>query len=372
MRARALLTTTALALAGLVGSGGLPTRATAHPADPGVVTVLDSVTPALPPGVEVQVQAGVATQLVVTNPTTTPLVVLATSGEPFLRVSRSGVEADLASPEFHATSQPAGGAGAAPPAVRERGSSGAPRFVRVGTTSSWSWYDHRLHPGRLDPSPGASRPERLAGFTVPLRYGATEVVVSGHVERRPHRGRFDVTADLPPDALAGVTVQVLQSSRLPGLFLTNGSRRALTVLGRDGEPFARFGPRGLEVNAASRTRVEDQQARGAATEPPSPQPRFELLGGTRLSWLDARLRWRDEVPPAEVLRRGEPTVLGRWRVPVDVGGARTALTGEIRWVPSGSDRARGRSSTPLLLAGGGVLVALVLGGAVLAVRRTRS
>jgi hypothetical protein len=374
VRTRALLTAAVLLATGSsVGLPGLVAPAAAHSVDPRIVTVIDSVVPPLPADVVVQAQAGVATQLVVANPTATLLVVAARGGEDFLRISSAGVEANLESPEFYATSNPVGSSAATPQRVREGGGKGAPRFVRIGSTSSWGWYDHRLHPADLAAPADATRPARLGDFTVPLRYGDTAVEVRGHVEFRPLQGAFDVTADLAPDALAGVTVQVLQSSKLPGLFLTNGDTREFTVLGRDGEPFARFGPRGLEVNAVSRTRVEDQLARGADAGPPAAEPRFELLGGTRLSWLDARLRWKDAAPPDEALRRDEPTVLGRWEVPVEVDGARVALTGEIRWVPTGASlvsRDDGRS--PLLLAGGGVLVALVLGGTVLLVRRART
>lgn len=371
MRTRALLTTAVL-LAGAIAAGPQGTAA-AHSADPRVVTVIDSVVPALPAGVVVQAQAGVATQLVVANPTATPLAVVARGGEDFLRISSAGVEANLESPEFYETSNPVGSASATPPRVREGGGKGPARFVRIGTSSSWGWYDHRLHPVQVGAPANTAQAARIADFTVPMRYGSTAVEVRGHVEFRPLKGAFDVTADLAPDALAGVTVQVLQSSKLPGLFLTNGDTREFTVLGRDGEPFARFGPRGLEVNAVSRTRVEDQLARGAAAGPPAAEPRFELLGGTRLSWLDARLRWKDAAPPEQALRRDEPTVLGRWEVPVEVDGTLVALTGEIRWVPTGASlvsREDGRS--PLLLAAGGVLVALVLGGTVLLVRRART
>ena len=334
-----------------------------------MVTVLDAVEPALPSGVVVQVRAGIAAQVVASNSTTTPLEVLARGGEPFLRISATGVQANLASPDFYATSNPVGSTAAAPADVQRSGGRGAPRWVAIGSIDSWGWYDHRLHPQQLGAPVDASARARLADFAVPLRYGGRPLTARGHVEFRPLQGAFDVTADLPPDELPGVQVQVLQSSKLPGLFLTNTENRTFTVLGVDGEPFARFGPRGLEVNEASRTRVEDQVARGASPGLPSSTPRFALLGGTGLSWLDSRLRWSSASPPEEALRSDEPTVLGRWEVPVEVDGRRTALTGEIRWVPSGAALVERPGRSPLPLALGGLAVAGALAGAVLLVRR---
>lgn len=369
MRRPLALLLTLVCAASLGSLPGLVPPASAHSADPRVVTVVDSVQPALPEGVVVQVRAGIAAQVVASNRTSTPLDVLGRGGEPFLRISSAGVQANLESPDFYETSNPVGSVAAAPQRVRESGGRTAPRFVRIGSLDSWGWYDHRLHPAQVGPPVDDRVAVRLGEFTVPLRYGSTPVTVRGHVEFRPLRGTFDVTADLAPDELPGVQLQVLQSNKLPGLFLTNTQNRTFTVLGSDGEPFARFGPRGLEVNEASRTRVEDQQARGAQTALPATTPRFELLGGTGLTWLDSRLRWSSEAPPDAALRSDEVTVLGRWEVPVQVDGRRTALTGEIRWVPSSASLVErpGRRAWPLAL--GGVVVAGALAGAVLVVRR---
>ncbi len=128
-------------------------------------------------------------------------------------------------------------------------------------------------------------------------------------------------------------VDVLQG-RLPGLFVANPSNRPLTVLGRDQEPFLRFGEKGAEVNVSSRTHVDDRQARGIPAGPPSATPRWEVLGGSTHNWLDARLRYPRETPPQAALRSSEPTVVDGWVVPVVVGGQRTSLTGDIWWVPA--------------------------------------
>jgi len=75
----------------------VPTPAFAHDLPPNVLTVLDGVSPAAP-GVTVQVARSVADQLVVQNTTANDLEVLASTGEPFLRIGPHGVDANLNSP----------------------------------------------------------------------------------------------------------------------------------------------------------------------------------------------------------------------------------------------------------------------------------
>lgn len=344
----------------------LAAPAHAHEADPRIVTVVDEIAPALPEGVVVQAEAGISAQLVAQNPTATVLEVLGTGDRPFLRISRAGVLADVASPDFFTTSNPNG-------AAPESATTAAPRWVRISAGDSWGWYDHRLHPEALPAPADSRRVARLADFTVPLRLGETATSVRGHVEFRPLLGAFSVTARPGP---AGVTVQALPG-RLPGLFVSNPQRTPLTVLGRDGEPFVRFSARGVEVNERSRTHVEDRAARGLDAGTPGPDPLFRLVtpGGTSYTWLDARLRYPQDLPPDPVLRASTPTVVQDWTVPVQLAGAEAAFSGQITWVPEAGagpvtqeDGSADRHLLPYALAAG---AALVLSAAVLVLRRRR-
>lgn len=343
------------------------TPASAHEADPRVVTTLEAVEPSLPDEVVVQVQAGIATQLVARNPTATVLEVVGTGGRPFLRISRAGVEADVGSAEFFTTSSPSG---AAPRSARER----PPRWVRISSSDSWGWYDHRLHPEQVRAPADEDRAAQLADFEVPLRYGGEAVTASGRVEFRPLLGGFLVTADPPPQ---GLTVQALPG-RLPGVFLIAEPGRRVEVTGRDGEPFLRITDAGVEVNVRSRTHVEDRAARGQQVDPPATDPEFRLLapGARSWTWLDARLRYPDDLPPQPALTADGPTRLRTWEVPAVVDGTATRLTGAVSWVPEASaaasvrgepEEAEGRSRLPYALG----LAVLALGGAVLLLRRRR-
>jgi hypothetical protein len=340
----------------------------AHEADPRIVTTLDAVEPALPPDVVVQVQAGIATQLVASNPTATLLEVLDDAGRPFLRLSSGGVLGDVGSAAFFTTSSPTG---AASDTARDR----APRWVRLSAGHSWGWYDHRLHPARIAPPADVDREVRLGSWEVALRYGEQEVAAVGSVRFRPLLGSFHVSVDPAPE---GLTVQALQG-RLPALFLSAAPGPPVTVTGRDGEPFLRISDAGVEVNRSSRTHVEDRAARGEVAGPPSTTPDFHLVapGVRTYTWLDTRLRYRSDLPPEEVLRVSRPTSVQRWEVPVRVGERALALTGEVTWVPEADAAARvgaapGPSGTPswlpYTLAAAAVLT---LAASMLALRRRR-
>lgn len=315
----------ALLLAWLV----VPAPALAHQSDSRIVTSVESVTQALPAGVVVEARAGISAQLVAANPTSTPLEVLARGGEPFLRISSAGVLANLASPDFYETSNPNGSTAGVPERVEREKGQAAPRFVQISRSSSWGWYDHRLHPRTYQAPGDATRAAVLARFAIPLRYGGTTVTAEGTVTFRPLLGAFQLGAEQVP---AGLSADVLQG-RLPGLLLRVEPGRSVTVAGRDGEPFLRFGPGGSEVNTASRTYVEDKQARGQPVPPPGGPPRWEPVAASSYSWLDERLRYPDDAPPEAALRAQRPTELSRWAVPVTVDGVPATIAGAVRWVP---------------------------------------
>jgi hypothetical protein len=336
----------------------------AHSADPRVRTTLEEVSPALPAGVVVGLSATSCAARLACTWTTTPLEVIGTDGRPFLRLSAAGVEADVVHPEFLTTSSPSG---AAPP-----GTAGdrPARWARISSGTSWGWFDHRLHPDDLTAPPDEQREARLASWAVPLRYGDRRHEARGEVSFAPLLGTFVVTADPAP---APLQVQALPG-RLPGLFLSNPERRPLTVLGRDGEPFLRFGPAGVEVNTASRTHVEDRAARGEAAGPPSPEPAFEVVdpAGTSYTWLDARLRYPDDLPPDDVLAADSPTVVERWEVPVEGG---PPLTGQVRWEPeaaAAAARQQPAGGRGYLTAALGAGALLALAAAVVTLRRRRA
>ncbi|HEY2429736.1 MAG TPA: hypothetical protein VGI06_12450, partial [Acidimicrobiales bacterium] len=90
----------AAASASLLALGG--GRADAHTIAPGVRNLVDAVVPALP-GVTVTDQFTAADELTMAVDGSTPVEVLAPTGEPFLRISRAGVEANTNSVAWYAS-----------------------------------------------------------------------------------------------------------------------------------------------------------------------------------------------------------------------------------------------------------------------------
>ncbi|HVE63714.1 MAG TPA: hypothetical protein VNB94_07930 [Mycobacteriales bacterium] len=336
----------------------------AHEGDPGVVTVLDSITPALPAGVTVQVVSSIAAQLLAENTTSTPLQAVADTGEVFLRVSAAGVEANFGSRAWYESNAPQGRA-------RVPATLGPPRFATVQMEPSWGWFDHRLHPSEVVVPPAvraAKVRSRLADWTVPLQYGATEITLRGHLEYRPVLGRI-VTALASRDVPDGVVMATVDG-RLPGVFLRNDTGGEVRVLGPDGELFALIRPDWVGVNRRSRVHLEDSRAKGGeVTAAPSGEGLTVVSNAPTYSWLDLRLRYSEPVVPAEVQRRRRPTVLVRWTIPLEIAGVRTDVTGTTSFVPfdvAADGEAGGNLSSRLTaglagLAGVLVLVAVAVG-----------
>lgn len=361
MTGRCPLRTRLLALAGavlaLVLASAVP--AAAHAGDPTLVTRLYGVEPGLPAGVTVDLVTTIADQLVVTNPSDVPLEVVGPDGAGFLRISAAGVAGNVASPYLHLFAAPAGVPVAVPDTAREGATA---RWVPLSDEPSWAWFDARSSPpvvqvpvgGRSD----ASEVAELAVWTVPLRFGGTAVEVRGALVRRPVTGRFETTLDPAP---AGVNATIGQGY-FPWMSLRAGPGREVVVFGRAGEPFLRLGPERSEVSRDSATHREDLLSRGTAAGPADTG--WAPLPAATPKWVDTRLRYPAEDPPAEFADTEVPVEIARWEIPVSVDGDPRALTGSIRWLPDG--RAAG-GGTPWTTAatGGGIALLLAVGAALM-------
>lgn len=352
-----------VAVAGAAVLLGLVTAvpAAAHPGDPTLVNRL--VETELPAGVTTELRTTVGEELVVTNPSPTPLVALDVDGTPFLRISASGVEGNATSPFFYRS--------AAPQEVRitlprDAVPGAPPRWVALSAAPSWSWFDPRLSPQYLQVPVGGrqdvSDTQVVATWSVPLRYGDEPVAVEGTLVRRPVTGRFDTTLDTPPAGLSAV----LSPGFVPSLSVQPAPGHAVTVMGRDGTPFLRFGPDGAEVNRANPTYRDDLIGRGK--EVTAADSGWLAVPGTSTTWLDTRLRFPSEDPPAEFADAQVPADVVRWEIPVTIDGTPQMLTGAIRWLPNGHADSGSPWTTVGLIGGIVVLVGL---GAVLVVRNRR-
>lgn len=333
-----------------------PGVVSAHPTDPSRHVVLDSVTPQLPSAVVIQLRVSVAEQIFVSNPTAKELEVMADTGEPFLRVSADGVFANKCSMFWYQSLAPFGS--------NVGLSCRDPMWIQVSRGHDWGWFDHRLHASATGVSPAA----RSAGkrtvkskWTVKMRYGEEFVDVTGHIEFNPIVGSIVPRLTSPTDPAQGIQVVVL-AGRVPGMFVSNTSPSAITVLGAAGEQFLRLGPAGAEVNQHSPTWVDNVMVQ--AVQPPnadaSTQPVWiKVADVPRFGWIDYRLSYADARPPDDVISRGQTTKLVGWSIPVDTASGPLAFEGVTEWVPVPGPLAIATRSrvVPLVSAGLSILIA---------------
>ncbi len=377
VRVRALALAVVLAIAAAVLAGPAAPPAGAHgEGSQDIRTVIERTSPALP-GISVRTVSSAATALEVVNRGSEPVEVLTDRGVPFLRIRPDGVEANVNAREWYASGNPDGAAD--PPPEARIG--GPVRWERVSRSPGWTWFEHRLHPSDATVPPGireSGERRRFGDWKVPLRVGGRPAAIEGYIEYRPLLGQLVPAFTGSSTPAAGVVGAVLPGP-VPGIFLdTTSSRERVTVLGASGEPFLRFGPRGVAANLHSPTHQADQRVRGeqpAAVADPRARPRWrEVAEDARYSWVETRARYPREQPPDAVVDAGRRRKLLDWTVPLEVGGRRAELRGATSWVPAprepppGSGPLRGRGPA-LWLAGLALLTALALGGAAFVGRR---
>lgn len=349
-----------------------PAVAEAHGENsPIVQTVVDSVPGA--PGVKAHTLPSQPLRIDVLNTTKTELEVRGFEGEPFVRIGPTGVHVNLNSPTYYRSGNP--DAGGVKPASAHRGA--RPRWAFVSRTPEFGWFDFRMEPGRT-PIPAqaatADRPLRLDSWSIPTRYGGRASAIQGHVEFQPIVGAVVPRMTSPPNLTAGVEVGLLTGSA-PGLFVTNTGREPVTVIGKDGKPFARIGPSGVLVNESSATYADTVAASGASPPRIDPQapPRWKQVATVpQYGWVDYRLSYAHPVPP-EVQRDARPKVLLRWSVPILAGDRHALIAGTDTWTPFVVPGQPAKSSNPLsawLLGGLPAMGLIALLG--LAVRRRQA
>lgn len=325
----------ALILLALLLAAPLPLSA--HTVTPEYISVVDGVQPPLP-GVTIGIQPGTPGQLVVRNPTGTDLVVLTYDGTPFLRIGPAGVEGNLNAREWYLANAP--GRRNIPPRAK-RGV--PPEWQLVSKVPEWAWFDGRLDVTKklsdegAPPTPTGTEPTIIDRWSVPMRYGATDVKVDGHLEAGTTTGSVVVGMTSPAELAPGVTVKI-STTRPPEVTLTNVTDQTVTVIGRGNEPFARIGPDGVAMNLRSLTYLDERLVRElppteVLTDPGAP-PQWQNVGTDRArAWIDLRATYPLERPPRDVVAQQTQTKLVEWAIPILVGAQRAEIRGTTSWVP---------------------------------------
>jgi hypothetical protein len=265
-------------------------------------------------------------QIELTSTSRETVAVLDPTGRPFLRFSPAGVEADY-------------GAGAWHDAIVQQSTAvdSAPDWRPVSRTPTWSWFDTRIRPERGLLTPQilqSNRPVLLRNFEIPLRVGEQRGFIIGYLKYEGRTGVYRHTILTDSRPVAGLEVGLVLGRTVPTLTLDNETGETVTILGRDGEPFARIGGGIVEVNLASPTWVEVGQSLGlvptAVSDASAPAQWKRAIEGNRWSWSDYRSRPPDTEPPAILAKGG---VVKRWAVPLEVGSRRLEIDGITEFVP---------------------------------------
>jgi hypothetical protein len=129
---------------------------------------------------------------------------------------------------------------------------------------------------------------------------------------------------------AGVRARVLESDQR--LELIVAPTHVVVVLGDLGEPFLRFSPAGISVNAASPT-AWNSGIVSPADAAPAGRPAWRRAGGGHAyTWHESRLRPRTVVSAG----RGGPRRVAPWSIPMLVDGHRAVLVGSEWYAPAPS------------------------------------
>ncbi len=306
------------------------------PDDKEVEARLDPLAPELA-GVRAQVHRTVEYQLVIENTTDRVLEVLDERGVAFVRIGPAGVEGNLASPAWYRGLAPEGQVPKKLSERLKRGEAVAAHWVRAQREPTWGWFDARLVPEEHEPGKHAAR-----RFEVPVRLGDVASALRGRFVAQPPRtgalaARLLSDTDLAPDVHIS-----LVPGRAGSFLLQNDSPEPITVLGRDGEPFVRLSPDGVDANLRSATFAEVARLRGGASLALEPRadaaPHWErLTSAPRFGWVDPRTVFADGNVPEAVARGSKSVEMLRWAVPVRIGAAENSrvvrVEGVTEWVP---------------------------------------
>jgi hypothetical protein len=176
---------------------------------------------------------------------------------------------------------------------------------------------------------------------------ALAAVLACAVPAQAHKGspnyRSTVRTVVPP--FAGLEIRVLNYD--DRLELVNRTGRDVEVRGYGGEPYVRvLADRTVEVNERSPSLYLNEDRFAAVQVPRDASehapPLWHVVDKAgRYEWHDHRIHYMSKNVPAQVTDKGKRTKVFDWSLPIDVGGRRARVKGDLYWVPTSSGLPRG-------------------------------
>jgi len=121
--------------------------------------------------------------------------------------------------------------------------------------------------------------------------------------------------------------------------LTNDGPREVTVLGYDGEPYLRVGPRGVFENTRSPATYLNRSTTITESPPESADAQAtpvwrRMSTGTTAAWHDHRAHFMGGDDPPDVIRHPDQRrVVDNWKIPMRVGNEDVTARGQVIYVP---------------------------------------
>ena len=277
----------------------------------------------------IQLRKTLAPQLLVANPTNKPLIINDENGRSFLRIGPDNTEGDLGAAAFHRTNTLM-----APGAIPAEASEN-PRWAVVEATPNWGWFDLRLRTDGIDVPDqvvDAGETAPIGKWSLPVKLGETESVISGRFEYRPDAAGMIQAKVADLGALNGkALVRAMPGSSRPGLFLSYYGDSPLTLMGEQDEPFLRFSQQGVEANRHSPTwaNVAPVGAPSFVENGDASETRWaQISDGKSYGWIEPRASYSGRVED-----RSRPGLIKRWQIPIQIGENNSHIQGETEWLP---------------------------------------
>ena len=151
---------------------------------------------------------------------------------------------------------------------------------------------------------------------------------------------FETTVRGTTPRVPGLTVRPIDLGN--ELELRNDTGADVVVLGYQGEPYLRVGPRGVFENRRSPAtylnRTRDGKTRVPGEADPAAAPEWNrLASGTVARWHDHRAHWMGTDDPPEVARAPDQRhVVDHWSLQLRRGTQDVTVAGDLLWLPGPS------------------------------------
>ena len=151
---------------------------------------------------------------------------------------------------------------------------------------------------------------------------------------------FETTVRGTTPRVPGLTVRPIDLGN--ELELRNDTGADVVVLGYQGEPYLRVGPRGVFENRRSPAtylnRTRDGKTRVPGDADPAAAPEWNrLASGTVARWHDHRAHWMGTDDPPEVARAPDQRhVVDHWSLQLRRGTQDVTVAGDLLWLPGPS------------------------------------